>query len=59
MQTEMEPNRLHKCTACGRPMTDEELFLYQGRCKRCEQGWTNRMGRWSSGEAKAIDPKKD
>lgn len=44
------------CVACGNLLTAEEREFYAGRCGRCEQAWSDRMGAWMKG---APEPEMD
>lgn len=52
---------MRACMDCAEPRTDEEIFWYGGidggRCEKCEQAWSDRIGRWMKGDA--IEPELD
>lgn len=50
------------CDDCASPRTDEEIYWYgntdgSGRCEKCEQAWSDRMGKWMKGET--MEPELD
>ena len=44
------------CFDCGKLLTDEESYYYDGHCEKCERDWHDRIKRWRKG---GDDPKLD
>jgi hypothetical protein len=45
------------CQDCAQPMTVEEVLYYENRCETCTRAWSDRIGKWMSGET--IEPELD